>query len=155
MDGIIPPNLLACLGRTDKSGVTDSFIAASAGEGKSRKSLDHVLLRIFAPKTKVTIRPRTLTAATIPRTAGMPNLPFKIGRTKTPKRSDLRDASSEAASSSNVSRCGGVTSANASVSRYGSIFPRRSLPDDTCGEFRLNSRSALEIAYPFLPSCGQ
>ncbi len=50
MDGIIPPNLLACLGRTDKSGVTDSFIAASAGEGKPRKSLDHVLFRIFAPK---------------------------------------------------------------------------------------------------------
>jgi hypothetical protein len=34
----------------DKSGVTDSFIAASAGEGKPRKSLDHVLFRIFAPK---------------------------------------------------------------------------------------------------------
>ena len=50
MDGIFPPNLLACLGRTDKSGVTDSFIAASAGEGKPRKSLDHVLFRIFAPK---------------------------------------------------------------------------------------------------------
>ena len=50
MDGIIPTNLLACLGRTDKSGVTDSFIAASAGEGKPRKSLDHVLFRIFAPK---------------------------------------------------------------------------------------------------------
>jgi hypothetical protein len=26
-----------------------------------------------------------LTIATIPRTAGTPNLPFKIGRTKTPK----------------------------------------------------------------------
>ena len=50
MDGIIPPKLLACLGRTDKSGVTDSFIAASAGEGKPRKSLDHVLFRILAPK---------------------------------------------------------------------------------------------------------
>jgi hypothetical protein len=50
MDGIIPPNLLACLWRTDKSGVTDSFIAASAGDGKPRKSLDHVLFRIFAPK---------------------------------------------------------------------------------------------------------
>jgi hypothetical protein len=50
MDGIIPSNLLACLGRTDKSGVTDSFIAASAGEGKPRKSFDHVLFRIFAPK---------------------------------------------------------------------------------------------------------
>ena len=50
MDGIIPPNLLACLGRTDKSRVTDSFIAASAGEGKPRKSFDHVLFRILAPK---------------------------------------------------------------------------------------------------------
>ena len=106
------------------------------------------------PKTKVTIRPRTLTAATIPRTAGMPNLPFKIGRTKTPKRSDLRDASSEAASSSNVSRCGGVTSANASASCYGPIS-RRPPPDDTCVEFPPDSRSALEIAYPFLPSGGQ
>ena len=28
----------------------DSFIAASAGEGKPIKSLDHVLFRIFAPK---------------------------------------------------------------------------------------------------------
>ena len=46
----MPPNLLACLGRTDKSGVTNSFIAASAGEGETIKSLDHVLFRIFAPK---------------------------------------------------------------------------------------------------------
>src|SRR6266478_2560358 len=44
-----------------------------------------MLFGILGPKDKVTTRPRTLTAATIPRTAGMPNLPFKIGRTKTPK----------------------------------------------------------------------
>jgi hypothetical protein len=50
MDGIIPPNLLACLGRTDKSGVTDSLIAASEGEGKPRKSLDQMLFGVFAPK---------------------------------------------------------------------------------------------------------
>jgi hypothetical protein len=50
MDGIIPPNLLACLGRTDKSGITDSFIAASAGEGKPGKSLDQMLFRVLAPK---------------------------------------------------------------------------------------------------------
>ena len=37
------------------------------------------------PKIRVTTRPITLTAATIPRTAGTPNLPFRIGRTKTPK----------------------------------------------------------------------
>src|SRR5437016_13663929 len=37
------------------------------------------------PKTKVTTKPRTLTVAIMPRTAGTPNLPFKIGRTKTPR----------------------------------------------------------------------
>src|SRR4029453_14902157 len=34
---------------------------------------------------RVTIKPKILTAAIIPRTAGTPNLPFKIGRTKTPR----------------------------------------------------------------------
>jgi hypothetical protein len=50
MDGIIPSNRPACLGRTDKSGVTDSFIAASAGEGKPGKSLDQMLFGVLAPK---------------------------------------------------------------------------------------------------------
>src|SRR5207248_11185703 len=36
------------------------------------------------PKTRVTTRPKTLTAAIIPRTAGTPHLPFKIG-TNTPR----------------------------------------------------------------------
>jgi hypothetical protein len=36
------------------------------------------------PKTRVTTRPRTLAAPIIPRTAGTPNFPFKIARTKTP-----------------------------------------------------------------------
>jgi hypothetical protein len=44
---------LICLlasGEPIKSGVTDSLIAVSTGAGKPRKSADHVLFRIFAPR---------------------------------------------------------------------------------------------------------
>ena len=154
MDGIIPPNLLACLGRTDKSGVTDSFIAASAGEGKPRKFLNRVLFGIFPAKDQS--HGQTQKADSCHHSQDGWDAEFTLYNRQdenTEGRSDLRDASSEAASSSNVSRCGGVTSANASASCYGPIS-RRPLPDDTCVEFPPDSRSALEIAYPFLPSCG-
>ena|SRR6266480_3030449 len=154
MDGIIPPNLLACLGRTDKSGVTDSFIAASAGEGKPRKSLDHVLFRIFAPKDQSDDQIQNTHSRHHSQYGWDAKFTIYDRQDEyTEGRFDLRHASSEAASSSNVSRCGGVTSADASASCYGPIS-RRPLPDDTCVEFPPDSLSALEIAYPFLPSCG-
>jgi hypothetical protein len=46
---------------------------------------------ILAPEHQGYDQPRILTAAIIPKTAGTPNLPFKIGRTNTPNGSpDIR-----------------------------------------------------------------
>ena len=61
-------------------------VVASAGSSGKAKNFPAKCYSVSSrPKTKVTSRPRTLTAATISRTAGTPNLPFKVGKTNTPK----------------------------------------------------------------------
>src|SRR5437667_2719724 len=62
-------------------GTSVEKVSLSPAISTTRKSCYAVSSR---PRIKVTIRPSTLTADTIPRTLGTPNFSFKIGRRKTP-----------------------------------------------------------------------
>ena len=61
-----------------------AVVASAGSSGKAKNFAAKCYSVSSRPRTNVMTRPRRLTAATIPRTAGTPNLPFKIGRTKTP-----------------------------------------------------------------------